>query len=269
MRILMVLFILFPFSSTAFAADLLVTWQDGQGNLMKVAHRDDTHIRMDNQPDNYTLLRGDKIYMATKDEGEWQVVDLDQMSGMAKMFASKAVTSQAKDYKATFAKTGKTEKIASYKGTVYVVEVRDEAKKLVQKEEVVFSRNSDVRRASQAMMTIAAKMGDKMGLAYSANMDEAMQEAANKDYGGTLRYGSDMKVVSIEKGSLPAGYFDLPQNANQLDVGQAPASQSGKKSGFFDQLMGDSESAAKDETRNSTVDEVREGVRGAFKNLFD
>jgi hypothetical protein len=269
MRVLLTLFLVLSLPWTAFAADLLVTWQDGEGNLMKVAHRDDTHIRMDTQPDTYTLLIGDKIYMVTKDEGEWQVVDLDQMSGMMKMFGSAADTPKIEDYKTSFVKTGRTEKIASYKGTVYVVEVRDGENKLLQKDEIVFSRNSDVRRASRAMMTISTKMASKMGPDLSAEMDKAMEQAAENDYGGTLRYGTDMKLTNIEKGALPDGYFRLPQNAGQADVGQPPAPQSGQKGGFLGQLAGDSESAAKDETRSSTVEEVREGVRGMFNSLFD
>ena len=264
---LMFLFLFLPLN--LIAADLLVTWKDGQGNLMKLAHRDDTQVRMDTQPDSYMLLTGDKIYMASKNDGEWQVVDMDQIAGMAKMFGSAAVSQQDVDYKVAFAKTGKTENIAGYKGTVYIVEVRDGTNKLVQKEEVVFSKDNDVRLASQAMMVIAAKMGSKMGAAITRDMDEAMQEARENDYGGTLRYGTDMKVVSIEKGPLPDSYFQLPQGAEQMEISQPPASQGGQGGGFFDQLRGDSESAAKDETRDSTVEEVRKGVRGLFKNIFE
>lgn len=269
MRSLFFLLMLTSLPLSSFSADLLVTWQDGEGNLMKLAHRDDTHVRMDMQPDSYMLLTGDKIYMVSKDEGEWQILDMDQVSGMAKMFGASAMAPQVDDYEASFVLTGKTEKVASYKGSVYIVEVRDKASKLIQKDEVVFSKHKDVRRASQAMMIIATKMGDKMGAAISADVDEAMQEARENDYGGTLRYGTDMKVVSIEKDALAADYFQLPQNAKQLEVGQPPAAQSAQGGGFFGQLLGDSESAAKDEANESTVEEVRKGVRGLFKNVFE
>ncbi len=270
MRSLFTLFLVFSLPWAAFSADLLATWQSADGNLMKVAHRDDSHVRMETRPDNYMLLTGDKIYMVSKDEGEWKVVDMDQMAGLMKLYGGVAAsTMQIDDYSTSFQATGRTEKIASYKGTVYLVEVRDENKELIQKDEVVFSKNSDVRRASQAMMAISAKMGDKMGPDISAQLDEAMLQAAENDYGGPLRYGTDMKLVSIEKSPLPDAYFQLPQNAQQVEVPQPPPAQPGQKGGFFGQLMGDSEDAAKDETRSSTVDAVREGVRGALKGLFD
>ena len=254
--------------ATAFAADILATWQDGQGNLMKVAHRDDSHIRMDTQPDSYMLLSEDKVYIVTKDEGEWQVVDLDQMSGMMAMLGKDA-TPTAGSYSSTIKKTSRTEKIASYKGTVYLVEVRDANQQLVDKAEVVFSGNSDVKRASQAMTTLSMKMAGKMGGGVSREMSAAMRQADDHNYGGVLRYGADMMLVNMEKGALPADYFMLPQNADQIDVGSQPAVQSQKKGGFLGTLLGDSESAAKEETRSGTVEEVREGVRGMLNNLFD
>lgn len=253
---------------TAFATDILATWQDGQGNLLKVAHRDDSHVRMDTQPDSYMLLQDDKVYIVTKDEGEWQVVDMDQMSGMMTMLGKDTVSS-VDSYNTTIKKTGRTEKIASYKGTVYLVEVRDANQQLVDKAEVVFSGHSDVRRASQAMTTLSMKMAGKMGEGVSREMNAAMRQAEDHNYGGVLRYSADMTLVNIEKGALPADYFLLPQNAGQIDVGSQPAAQPQKKSGFLGALLGDSESAAKEETRSSTVEEVREGVRGVFNNLFD
>jgi len=267
MRIPLILLIVFILPGTALSADLLITWQDAQGNQTKVAHRDDYQIRMDSQPDSYTLLLNEKIYVATKDEGEWRVLDLDQMPEMMKGFGANTASFDPDDYKATYKTTGKTEKIASYKGSVYVVEVRDKSNKLLQKDEVVFSTHKDVRRASRAMLTIATKMGSKMGSGISAGMDKAIQQAEDHDYGGTLRFGKDMKIVNIEKTSLPEDYFKLP--ADSANINQPAPAQSAKKGGFFGQLMGDSEGAAKDETRASTVEEVREGVRGVFKNLFE
>ncbi len=268
MRFVFLLFLVLLLPVSSLAADILATWQDGQGNLLKVAHRDDTHIRMDTQPDSYMLLSGDKVYIVTRDEGEWQVVDLDQMSGMMAMLGKDAAPAVA-DYNTSMKKTGRTEKIASYKGTVYVVEVRDASQQLVDKAEIVFSGNNDVKRASQAMTTLSAEMAGKMGGGVSQEMSAAMRQAEDHNYGGVLRYGADMTLVNLEKGALPADYFQLPQGAGQIDVGGQPATQTQKKGGFLGTLLGDSESAAKDETRSSTVEEVREGVRGMFNNLFD
>lgn len=267
MRISLILMMIFVLPGTALSADLLITWQDAQGNQIKVAHRDDYQIRMDSQPDSFTLLQNDKVYVATKDEGEWRIIDLDQMPEMMKGFGAGSASFDPEDYQATYKTTGKTEKIASYKGAVYIVEVRDQSNKLLQKDEVVFSKHKDVRRASRAMLTIATRMGSKLGSGISAGMDKAIQQAEDNDYGGTLRFGKDMKIVNIEKKTLPADYFKLP--VDPANINQPSSAQPEKKGGFFGQLMGDSEDAAKDETRASTVEEVREGVRGVFKNLFD
>ncbi|MDH3997803.1 MAG: hypothetical protein OET90_03085 [Desulfuromonadales bacterium] len=270
MRFFLTLLLLFTFVSPAFSGDMLITWQTADGHKMKVAHRDDNHVRMQTTPDAYTLLTGDKIYMVSKSDDGWQVMDYDQMAGLAAQFGGSQAVAEIGDYKAKYKKTGKTEKIAGYKGTVYQVTVRDGSGKVVQDDQVVFSKSGDVKRASKAMMLIAAKMGDKMGAAFSQSMDEAMQQAQNNSYGGALRYGKDMKVVSIDKKSLPGDYFKLPQNAKQVEMPQqAPSQQQKKSGGFFGDVFGDSKEAAKDEAHDSTVDEVREGVRKAFGSLFD
>ena len=265
------------FPCSVLAGDIVATWVYKDGRTMKFSIRDSDHIRMDIQPDVYMLLSGSKFYQIKKSEGQWTAMDMDEMAGMMKKFGHQG-SGQINKFKTTYKYTGRKEKIAGYKGKVYLVEVDDGAG-YKQKNEVVFCTHSDIKKASKAWTILTSQMGKMMGQGMSQAMEQYSKEAEKAGYGGFLRSGSELKLQSLEKKSFSPAWYKLPEGVKMVNmrgpsspppqVKSSPTGQSSKeKSGFFGELTKDSENAAKDETKDSTVQEVREGVRNMFKKIF-
>lgn len=275
-RILTICMLLF-FPCSALAGDIVATWVHKDGTTMKFSIRDSDHIRMDIQPDVYMLLSGSKLYQINKSEGQWTATDIDEMSGMMKKFGSQGSVKINK-FKTTYKYTGRKEKIAGYKGKVYLVETDDGAGHK-QKNEVVFCTHSDIKKASKAYTILTSQMGKMMGPGMSQAMEQNSKEAEKAGYGGLLRSGSELKLQSLEKKSFSPAWYELPEGVKMVNMRgpsspppQVKSSSTGqsseKKGGFFSDIAKDSENAAKDETKDSTVQEVREGVRNMFKKIF-
>ncbi len=107
-------------------ADLVGTWKTDNNDSFKISFRDKEHIRMEAGPDAYILVSGDKVYMVNRTKGKWKAVDMDEMSGMMKMFGKGTVNAKAiEGNKPHFEPTGRKETIAGYKGEVYRVTYSD------------------------------------------------------------------------------------------------------------------------------------------------
>jgi ribosomal protein L21E len=266
------------FPCSALAGDVVATWVHKDGSTMKLSIRDSDHIRMDIQPDSYMLLSGSKFYQIKKSEGQWTAMDMDEMSEMMKKFG-KQDSGQINTFKATYKYTGRKEKIAGYKGKVYLVEINDGAG-YKQKDEVVFCTHSDIKKVNKAWMIIASRMGKMMGQGMAQAIEQSTKEAEKAGYGGILRSGSELKLQSLEKKSFSPAWYELPEGVKMVNMRglssappQVKSSSTGqnskKKGGFAGELTKDSENAFKDESKDQTVQKVREGVRSLFKKVFE
>lgn len=242
----------------ALAGDISATFKNADGTTMTLSSRDPEHARMDGSPDAYTLMQGNKIYMVSNDgQGNWTAMDMDQMAGMMGLIGG---GQDASGYAASYSDTGRTERIAGYTGKVFAVEVTDNGK-LVSREEVVLSTHEDIRRINLAWLTMAERMSSVMSL----DMAEAIGESRAHGHGGMLRYGDNMVLQSLNKGALPAGYFNLPPDAQKMQ----PAPASLKEPSVVQEEAEDVGQAAHDEAKQSTIDETREAVRDVFNSIFD
>ncbi len=270
--------LLFIFTGSALAKDIVATWKYTDGSTITLSARDDQHIRLDTANDSYTLLTGGKTYAVQKTDEGWQATDMEKMASMmGGMFGGGQKKINVEDYKATYKYTGRTETIAGYKGKIYRVEVKDGSGKLVSSDELVLSKSKDIRRVNMAMVRISSKSfgGAISGLAKST--EEAQKQA--DQYGSVLRYGKDMKLVTVKKLSLKSSHFELPKGTTQREVNApkkvpqkttaaANEKTAGKKGGFFGDLFKNSEGAAKDQTKTNTTSEVKEGVNKLFNKIF-
>lgn len=273
--IILSLVLVMPFS--AWAEDIVATWQHKGNNTMTLSMRDTERIRMDTGADNYMLVSGEKVYMVTGQDGKWTVMDMDQLAGMMSRFGAQpgAASQDGDQYQSTFKNTGRTETIAGYKGSVYLAETKDGSGKVIDSSEVVFSKNKDVERASRAWMTLAMRMGNIIGKDTSVAVDRATKQAEMSGYGGMLRI-DEMTLVSIEKPSLSAAYYELPKDAEKMDMGSLPGGEagtagtgsSGDDSNFAKDLGKEAGDAAQDEVKQNTIEEVRKGIGGLFKKVF-
>lgn len=264
--------VLAPF--TAWSGDIVATWNHKDDVTMELATRDENHIRMNISADNYVLVAGQKVYMVTKSDGQWNVMDMDQLSGLASAFGASSTQTDNKtdSYKTSIKKAGRSETVAGYKGSVYVITTKDEKGKTVDTTEAVFSKHKDIKKINDAWQAIAIRMGNILGQDTSEAVDKASKEAEISGYGGMLRIG-EMKLSKVDKPNLEASYYDLPKGAKMVDIGSIKSGDDGagssEEGSDFGKEMGDAaEDAAKDAVKKNTVDEIKKGVGGMFKKLF-
>jgi hypothetical protein len=232
MRKLFTAFFIVLFAATAVAAaDIIATYKYPDGNMVTIVTRDKDHVRMDTSPTSYMLLQGDTVYSVSQDDsGQVMVMDLGQMkqanqqSGLASLFGGGQEETREPEYMANYEKTGRREKIAGYTGVVYNVEVR-EGDRIVRRDEVVLSTHSDIKQVNEAWIALGEKMSQAMGDEMADSLDNATREAKEKGYGGMLRYGDEMKLDSLKKMSLDITYYQLPENAQHVQMGQMPDMQ--------------------------------------------
>lgn len=254
--------ILLACPALAHAGDIVATYHYQDGSTVVMSTRDAAHVRMDTGPDHYMLLKDNKVYAVSKSDGQWQYMDMDRMAGMGSMFGQSA-TADVENMDVRYTKTSRREKIAGYTGTVYEAEVTDKGK-LVRRDEVVMSTHSDIKRANQGWMALAERMSQSMGQESAQALKAVCDDAVAKGYGGVLRYGDEMRLVSLKKASLDASSYDLPSGSHAVNMGQ-PAQQGNT----VNQDAEDIGQAAHDEAKDAAIDEVRQGVRDVFNGLFN
>jgi hypothetical protein len=309
MRHLFVICLLLFASTAIAATDIVATYEYSDGNKVTIVTRDTQHVRMETSPTSYMLLKEGKVYSVSQDDtGQWMVMDMDQLKGMSSNSGFMSLfggTDPDPDpepeiiYSAVYEKTGQKEKIAGYTGYVYNVEVTENGQ-IVRRDEVVLTSHSDLKKVNEAWTTMSSKMSESMGQEMSKSLEEATKEAKEAGYGGMLRYGDEMKLYSLRKMNLETSYYQFPQGAKMVEMGAMPSSQppmppqnqtqapaqtqipppaqdqpvvvpqpqQPAESGI-EQDAKDVGDAARDEAKQSTEEEVREGVRTLFKGLFD
>ncbi|MFH2092494.1 MAG: hypothetical protein ABIJ31_09035 [Pseudomonadota bacterium] len=305
MRYILAVCLLF-FTTTAFAAaDFVATYQYPDGNQITIVTRDAQHVRMETSPTSYMLLKENKVYSVSQDDGgQWVVMDMDQVKGLAtgggfmSLFGGGGQEpAKEPETSAVYEKTGRKEKIAGYTGLVYNVELIENGQ-VVQRDEMVLSSHADLKKVNEGWTAIASKMGEIMGENVSKTIEEATKKAQEEGYGGMLRYGDEMKLASLKKMSLDLSYYQLPQGSKTVQMGamppatqprmntpkqpqvtsvpqpsvQQPVTVPQPQQQVESELAKDAKDvgqAARDEAKQSAEDEVREGVRTLFKSLFD
>ena len=291
MRNMLIICLLF-FASTAIAAtDIVATYKYQDGSMVTIVTRDSRHVRMDTSATSYLLLQEDKVYSVSQDDSsQWMVMDMGQMTtaapgGLTSLFGG-GETKAEEEYSAIYEKTGQTEKIAGYTGVVYNIEVM-EGGNVVRRDEVVLSSHSDLKKVNEGWSAIAAKMGENMGDEIAKSLEKATEEAKEAGYGGMLRYGDEMRLHSLKKMSLNVSYYQVPPDAQYVKMGQMPnfgqqpsydqqqtykqqqQQQQSQADQVLEQYAKDVGQAARQETKDATVDEVKEGVRSLFKSIFE
>lgn len=241
------------------ASDVVATYKYADGSMVTLCTRDASHVRMDTSPTSYMLLKGDKTYAVSRDDdGVWHAVDMDKMKGMSMSgLTSMFGGGTSPEYDVRYEKTGKTERIAGYKGAVYNAVVFEDGK-VVGREEMVLSTHSNIKKLTDAWMAMASRM-NKMNQCFG----DSIEEAKKMGYGGVLRYGNDMRLSKLQVTSLKSSYYSLPSGAQQV---QAPSAQ-GSSSGDMG-LKDDAKEIGVD-AKEATKDEIKSGVRGMISDIFN
>lgn len=179
----------------------VVQMQNGS-QVSTVEYRGDNYLRMSSEgQEGYMLQRSDKLYMVTNG----MVIDA---GATMKMFSGMVPDSgpQASAIK-SMQKTDRHETIAGIRGRVWMVTYTDH-KGREKTDEVVLSGDKRVIELRDAMMGFSKTMLKAAGK--DANQVDAVFSALKEKDKGYLRFGNEMKVVSISGETVSKNRFDLP-----------------------------------------------------------
>ena len=190
-------------------ADLVGTYESGGGrdkHTMTIYYRDDQNLRIEMQEGAYMLVTGPNVYMVQNRGGRTSATDMDQMGAMMQKSGIGGAQAAPADHgDVTFNKTGRTETVAGYKGEVF--EVISNGEKI----EYVGSNDKDIVALNRAFLVMGKRMSRSFGRD-TAGMDAAVRAAEAEGMGGMLRAGDDMRLTSVTKKDVDAGFYKLPPN---------------------------------------------------------
>lgn len=182
-------------------------------------YKDAQHARVDMKQKGKTtassmLVKGNKAYMITYENGKPQVIDMDAMMKMAGMFGGgmseggRGETQEEQDgwEKVEWRKTGKYKILGGIKGEIWkVTDIEDGKKKT---HEIVVTDDSDYIKAVHAYEGVMKRMVDGGG-----DVDTKMFTMIKKGYAPIEIDGGQMRLRSFSEKNVDKGLFELPKGA--------------------------------------------------------
>ena len=198
------------FSLPAFASSVtyeIETESDSGETAMSFEFGDDI-TRWNTGEDSYFLVSEDELYMVSRTEEGWKVLELGSMTKALMSFASQYAEQMTGATEAgELEATGRTERVAGIKGEVY--RYYDEAEKT--EVEVVLTKNRDVVEATRAMMeTFASLFGEEEARAQSHEVfwGKGLLLSRSED--------SEFRLASVSDKVVPKSRFELPAEPTKL-----------------------------------------------------
>ncbi len=238
-------------------------------SLQTIQYRDQQHVRLDmrdgrNGPLASMIRRGDKVYAVTPD-GEVIEMTGGLAASLSGLFGGgKSGGSETAGMK--FEDTGRSERVAGYRGEVYRYTGNGEV------HEVVLTRDRKLADVFQAWIEMNKLMTRRSG---SDRMLEQMQQNTPQRDTGFLRFDRSMVLVSVGTGRIPDSAFELPGKPMDMSGGgrgtpsrYRSEHKSGYKSKHAERSKREEsvlEKDAKDIGRNS-VDEAHQSTKRGIQN---
>ncbi|MFA5662831.1 hypothetical protein [Castellaniella sp.] len=196
-----------PVPALAAGTAVVTDHSSGAGDTMTLAWLDDGSLRINadaDNPDNYMLIQGDKVYAVSFEAGAPLVMEV---GGMLKALGGLAQDGQGVDQPlpariASVEPTGKTETVAGIEGRVYQITAADQdgAQKTV---EAVLT--NDARAAEMTRVFVTGLLS-----VFEQGRADDILTALPADGKGMLRYGNDYALASISDRAPAADQFKLP-----------------------------------------------------------
>jgi hypothetical protein len=181
-------------------------------------YKDAQHGRIDmkmsgTKDSNTILISGKKAYMISRENGETNVVDMDEMMKMALMFgggmpmdAEEEQAAAEDDGRYQFKRTGKKERVAGIKGEVWQITYEEDGRKKT--EEAVMTDDSDYIDAMHAYEAVIKRMESGAG-----DMFPTEDLYLVHDGYVPLRIGNEMTLKSFSDDNVDPALFTLPKGA--------------------------------------------------------
>ncbi len=256
------------------------------GDVMSFEYEGDMlRINTTSQGEGYMLMRDNKMYVVSIQDGQPMVFDLGSTMKMFGAMAESAMPQTAESKVISLKATGRNETLGGMQGEVYELHFIDTEGR-EQRGEMVLSKDPRAlgfRDAIQTMALSMAKTLDNGTLKDEMDAGRDMQSRLEALDMGVLRYGKDMQIRSIEDTTIASSRFALPAEPTDLGAmmqgafggGQSGTSGDGSSSGggMFGGLFGGSaekeaDKAPAEEKEKSAGEAMGEAVGEAFGKLF-
>ncbi|MDD3650038.1 hypothetical protein [Immundisolibacter sp.] len=191
-------------------ADLTAVYALAGGEQLRVEYRDAANFRIGTDAENYQLMVNGHLYAVA----QGQVIDVQKVSRQiravgADTFLAGLLGDATSDVPTDVSvrPLGRRETIAGYTGEVYEAVARTSNGE--QRAEVVVADDADLKAVQDALMKVAKDAVAAVG-AESSAYARPLQQVEQLRLGGVLRYGEDLRLVSLQRAPIAAGRIALP-----------------------------------------------------------
>ncbi|MFZ5491234.1 MAG: hypothetical protein ACOY6E_01875 [Pseudomonadota bacterium] len=191
-------------------ADLTAVYDLGGGDQLRVEYLDAANFRIGTDAENYQLMLDGRLYAVA----QGQVIDVEKVSRQiravgADTFLAGLLGDATSDVPTDISvrALGRQETVAGYTGDVYEAVARTSNGE--QRAELVVTDDANLKAVQDALMKVAKDAVAAVG-AESSAYTRPLQQVEQQGLGGLLRYGEDLRLVSLDHTPIPAGRIRLP-----------------------------------------------------------
>lgn len=181
------------------AADITAVYAMAGGEQLRVEYRDAANFRIGTDSRNYQLMLDGRLYAVA----QGQVIDVDKMSRQikavgAETFLAGVLGNATADVPTdvSMRPLGRKETVAGQTGEVYEAVARTANGE--QRADLVVTRNPDL---TASLAAVGAE---------SSAYTRPLQQVEQQRLGGLLRYGKQLKLVSLDRAPIPDGRIAMP-----------------------------------------------------------
>lgn len=192
------------------AADITAVYAMAGGEQLRVEYRDAANFRIGTDSRNHQLMLDGRLYAVA----QGQVIDVDKMSRQikavgAETFLAGVLGNATADVPTdvSMRPLGRKETVAGQTGEVYEAVARTVNGE--QRADLVVTRNPDLTAVQNALLKVAKEAVAAVG-AESSAYTRPLQQVEQQRLGGLLRYGKQLKLVSLDRAPIPDGRIAMP-----------------------------------------------------------
>lgn len=191
-------------------ADITAVYAMAGGDELRVEYRDVGNFRVGTDADHYQLMLDGRLYAVA----QGQVIDVEKISRQiravgADTFLAGLLGDATSDVPTDVSvrALGRQETVAGYKGEVYEALARTSNGE--QRAELVVTDNAELKAVQDALMKVAKDAVAAVG-ANASPYAKPLEQVEQQRLGGLLRYGDDLRLVSLDRAPIAAGRIELP-----------------------------------------------------------
>ncbi len=191
-------------------ADVIAVYAMAGGDRLQVEYRDGANFRVGMDAGNYQLMLDGRLYAVA----QGQVIDIEKVTRQiravgADTFLAGLLGNATSDVPTdvSMRPLGRRETVAGHDGEVYEAVARTSNGE--QRAELVVSDDPQLKAVQDALLKVARDTVSAVG-ADASVYARPLQQVEQQGLGGVLRYGEELRLVSLEQGPIAPGRIALP-----------------------------------------------------------